>query len=109
MAWPADPSNRDAFDAGAQKQHAAWLRIYGGPTPGEYGTTSQAAFDTWCQNIHARVSSQQEQEPAADATADVLAAEIASRLRAPPRATRIPLARPMAEEYQERGTELKRY
>ena len=87
---------RDVYDAWLQKERAARLRIYGELPPsgsGPFGldTTQKEkdAHDTWRRNIHARVSSQHEQEPGADATADALAPEKASRLRAPtPRATK---------------------
>ncbi|CZR52894.1 uncharacterized protein PAC_02771 [Phialocephala subalpina] len=86
---PLTQEESDAYDAWLQKERAARLRIYGGPPPSESGTIGQAALDAWRRNIHARVSSQHEQEPGADATADASAPEKASRLRAPtPRATK---------------------
>ena len=87
---------RDVYDAWLQKERAARLRIYGELPPsgsGPFGldTTQKEkdAHDTWRRNIHARISSQHEQEPGADATADASAPKKASRLRAPtPRATK---------------------
>jgi hypothetical protein len=87
---------RDVYDTWLQKERAARLRIYGELPPrsgsgplGQYTEKEKDAYDTWRRNIHARVSSQHEQEPGPDATADASAPEKASRLRAPtPRATK---------------------
>ena len=97
---PRIQEERDEYNAEChawhQKYRAVRLRVYGGPPPRGFdpivkdtGDPRNKELETWRQNIHDRLSSQQEQASEAYNSADASASEKTSRLRAPtPRTTK---------------------